>query len=533
MHSQPYSLSYNRAEQIALSSGLSLEDIQLQTAKFWKTWTNPALCHDGAATTLFSIQYNLVIGTLVSFVSRQPYLKAVLDDLLQFKIIGQFCLTEIGHGLDAFHLETEATLNIDGTFTLNTPHANASKFMPPTAPVLGKPCVSIVFARLVAQGKDQGIKMFLVPINDGYTMAKGVTCRLLPPRGATSPVNHSITSFHEVDLPQHALLNDFDFLESTHLDFLLSIWRVAVGTLSLALISIPALKMGSYICYSYSCRRTVQSHSGSSIPIISFPTQQLPIYAAAAQAYVLEAFSEYATNTFSDEDLDFRVRHGIATCFKTVAVHACLQAQLSLSERCGAQGLFNYNQMTLFHSEMQGISIAEGDILVLCIRLASELVSNRYSLPSTSNQNSLLFMYEHGLLSEHQTLCMKAGGHRSPTFSRIILPQSRTIVSAIGYRMAYDAALGAGVPKELVDLFEYLVIKENSGWFIENGFVTRAALVDMEEARIMAAQPNIGGWIDAMNVSDFVSAPIASDKKWVDFVAGLKCWTGSAMKAHL
>lgn len=40
---------------------------------------------------------------------------------------GQFCLTEVGHGLDVIHLETTATLLENGDFELHTPYERAAK----------------------------------------------------------------------------------------------------------------------------------------------------------------------------------------------------------------------------------------------------------------------------------------------------------------------------------------------------------------------------------------------------------------------
>jgi hypothetical protein len=40
---------------------------------------------------------------------------------------GQYCLTEVGHGLDIIHLETTATLLRDGFFDLHTPAPSAAK----------------------------------------------------------------------------------------------------------------------------------------------------------------------------------------------------------------------------------------------------------------------------------------------------------------------------------------------------------------------------------------------------------------------
>jgi acyl-CoA oxidase len=104
---------------------------------------------------------------------------------------GQFCLTELGHGLDVFNMKTTATLLDTGEFDLHTPDESAAKcvlrrdghmhgltnivrYMPPTTPV-DKPCVAIVFARVMVDGADHGIKPFMVHLHDGKHTMPGVT----------------------------------------------------------------------------------------------------------------------------------------------------------------------------------------------------------------------------------------------------------------------------------------------------------------------------------------------------------------------
>ncbi|KAG2159261.1 uncharacterized protein EDB93DRAFT_276292 [Suillus bovinus] len=53
----------------------------------------------------------------------------------------------------------------------------------------------------------------------------------------------------------------------------------------------------------------------------------------------------------------------IAACCKAVMVQHAQTANYVLSERLGAQGLFEYDRLSDCYSEMRGISIAEGDIL--------------------------------------------------------------------------------------------------------------------------------------------------------------------------
>jgi acyl-CoA oxidase len=181
------------------------------------------------------------------------------------------------------------------------------------------------------------------------------------------------------------LLGEVEKSASPHEDFLRSIWRVAVGTLALSALAIPALQISSTIAYRYSCRRKITGSDGNSIPIISIRTQQAVVFAAIAQAYVLKAFYKHAVALFLSASTSAKVKHGIATVFKAVALRQAIDSQSALSERCGAQGLFDYNQiisqtvnlpppashallLTMTQSEIRAIAIAEGDVLVLSIR---------------------------------------------------------------------------------------------------------------------------------------------------------------------
>jgi acyl-CoA oxidase len=105
---------------------------------------DPIIWLDGAAGTLLTIQYNLCLGTILDFGSGRKDLKLLINDLLAFRTkcvvykevakqdahsdcSGQYCLTEIGHGLDAVNLETTATALPSGGFELHTPSPSAAK----------------------------------------------------------------------------------------------------------------------------------------------------------------------------------------------------------------------------------------------------------------------------------------------------------------------------------------------------------------------------------------------------------------------
>jgi acyl-CoA oxidase len=102
------------------------DDLIDVTPRLWQLHHDPIWTIDGSALTIATIHVNLVMGTLAKYKSH-----AVASELLRkmanFEVNGQFCLTELGHGLDAFALETRVDLTENGTLVLNTPSPQAAK----------------------------------------------------------------------------------------------------------------------------------------------------------------------------------------------------------------------------------------------------------------------------------------------------------------------------------------------------------------------------------------------------------------------
>ncbi|KAG1900135.1 acyl-CoA dehydrogenase NM domain-like protein [Suillus fuscotomentosus] len=512
-------LSYERAKAIGLALGITLNDTLNLTQKFWDIHTDPIIVRDGAATTLVTIQYNLVAGTLAKYAATtRPDLVSLVEDILRWDVIGQFCLTELGRGLDIFRMKTSATLLPTGEFDLHTPSPSDAKFMPPTIPVKGLPCVGVVFAQLYVDGECRGPRPFIVNLNDGYDMCNGVTSMqmLLPPRGGSSPVNHALTSFHHVRLPPSALLGDLTKSDTIHRDFMSSIWRVMVGSLALSSLAIPYLQVGSFVAARYFQRRHVTSLQGNPMPIISYRTQQLPLLHAIAQAFVLRALHKWAVEQFMDQSIDVRVRHGIAACCKAVMLQHAQVANYALSERLGAQGLFEYNQLSNFYSEVRGISIAEGDTLALSMRLVADTLSQTYELPFSTHPDGSLAMHEISLFDE-ATETVSSSSDFTQAFMQYVQPRCQQMVESMGHRMAYDAAVDQGISQYLVNLYNINAIKTDAAWYVEHGAFTRKAIMHMEDAALSAALPRLEELLTAMEVEPYVSSPIISDKRWEEF----------------
>lgn len=131
---------------------------------------------DPALTTVAGIHYNLFLGSLLD---HDRTGRRDLSDHLSMRRIGTFLCTEVAHGNNASAMETTATYDRarDG-FVLHTPNAGAQKFMPNTSPAGGAKS-GLVAARLLADGADHGVRLFLVRLTDDVKELPGVRVRRL------------------------------------------------------------------------------------------------------------------------------------------------------------------------------------------------------------------------------------------------------------------------------------------------------------------------------------------------------------------
>ncbi|KAL4895629.1 hypothetical protein BDV59DRAFT_211270 [Aspergillus ambiguus] len=521
--------SYHRARTIGRHYGMTMDDILHLTPKFWRSHTNNIIVRDTTAHILVTIQFNLVAGTVAPFAVNRPDLRALMDEILNFDISCPFMLNEIAHGCDARNAETTATCQPDGSFLLNTPTPGAIKFMPPSMPVAGIRRVAIVFAQLLVQGEHRGLRPFIVPINDGKQMCKGVKSWLLPEITGGRMLDHGLTAFENVHLPPGAMLGDLEKPANLRNQYLSSIDRLSIGAMCLSLWMIPFLRCAAFIVGKYSQRRTVQQGiNGERAPIISFRTQQLPILHAVAQVAVMEAFTDWVTWKYNDPSLHPAARHGLGVVGKALFLQNTQGSLSNLIERSGAQGMYPHNQMGAMESLTRATSIAEGEVLVLSIRLATELLLGRYTLPKIRNPDSLLAKHEAGFGAELAHLLKTYTSHRGDDYNRYVLPQCRPMVLAIGQRMAYEAAVDAGVDRDLLALYEAGAVKYDSAWYVEKLGIARAAQFEMECKASDAVLGRLDEHLDSFDIEPFCTAPMLSSDRFDGLIGAIPMFTGSA-----
>jgi len=87
---------------------------------------DPICSLDIAMFTILAAHVGLAIGTLSRHLKHRPDFQPLMNDLLRMDTVGVYLLTERGHGLDAFNIETTATRTATG-YVLHTPREEATK----------------------------------------------------------------------------------------------------------------------------------------------------------------------------------------------------------------------------------------------------------------------------------------------------------------------------------------------------------------------------------------------------------------------
>ena len=131
-------------------------------------------------------------------------------------------------------------------------------------------------------------------------------------------------------------------------------------------------------------------------------------------------------------------------------------------------------------------------------------------------------------------LLQSSTDHRGKTFDQYILPMCKSMIRAVGHRMAYDAAVDAHLDPCLLDVYVASVVKLDPGWYVQYGNYNLEAQRAFESEAIEAAHPFLDKWLSRSRVKEYVQGvPIISPQNWDAFVADLPMYETISAKARL
>lgn len=119
-------------------------------------------------------------------------------------------MTELGHGSNVAQLQTKATYDSKSdTFCINTPDLTATKWW--IGGAAHSATHATVYARLIVEGKDYGVKTFVVPLRDPATfqLLPGVSIGDIGAKMGRDGIDNGWIQFRNVRIPREFMLSRF------------------------------------------------------------------------------------------------------------------------------------------------------------------------------------------------------------------------------------------------------------------------------------------------------------------------------------
>ncbi|MGW2277803.1 acyl-CoA dehydrogenase family protein [Streptomyces sp. NPDC001770] len=343
-----------------------------------------------AAPDLFPIlsgHFTLTIGAVRRLGDGGPDQLAALAELEDARRVGVFLLTELGFGSNVLEMRTEARWNASRrAFTLHTPEPAAVKFMPNVADE-GIPRTTVVAARLIADGKDEGVFPFLLALrnSDGST-APGVSVWRMPDKGFC-PMDNAMIRFDGAVVPESGWLNggiatfDADGHLSSEVSelrerFHRTIEQLQTGRVALSAGTVAAARAGMWLTVRYAAER----RTAGGTPMLARDNVSVPLTVATARLYAATALADTARAALvkaAEDGHRLRGASVLALLAKPLLSGTALSTLQECRERMGAQGMFRANMITDYIGITQAVITAEGDNQVLRVAVGRALAGAR------------------------------------------------------------------------------------------------------------------------------------------------------------
>ncbi|BDD56202.1 fatty-acyl coenzyme A oxidase [Monascus purpureus] len=205
--SQTHSLGRVERLQRALAKGKRLQQLAVQNK--WSQEEFYAAADLIGEPTPYGLHSTMFLVTLREQGTPEQH-KLFLEPATNYKIIGCYAQTELGHGSNVRGLETTATWNPDDkTFTINSPSLTASKWWIGS---LGKVANhAVVMAQLYVGGKNYGPHPFVVQIRDMETHEplENVYVGDIGPKFGYNTMDNGFLLFNNVKVPHISMLGRF------------------------------------------------------------------------------------------------------------------------------------------------------------------------------------------------------------------------------------------------------------------------------------------------------------------------------------
>ncbi|CCH40726.1 Acyl-coenzyme A oxidase 3 [Wickerhamomyces ciferrii] len=356
---------------------------------------------DPDVATRIGVHYGLFIGTLRALGSSKQFefwIKKGAFSLSNF--YGCFAMTELAHGSNVAALQTTATYDPqDETFIIHTPSLSATKWW--IGGAAHSATHAVVYARLISQGKDYGVKNFIVQLrNSQHELLPGVSVGDIGKKMGRDGIDNGWIQFTNVKIPKFNMLDKYAKVDNDGKVTLpqfqqLGYTALVVGRVSMVVDSYNTGKKFLTIALRYaSTRRQFGKDSeGKEKKIIDYTHHRRRLFPLLASVYAMNS-AALVISKFQDEanklvESGENLKHVIPNLKDLFGLSAGLKAFCTWEtahiidetrQSCGGHGYSDYNAFARGYNDWVVQCTWEGDNNVLSMSCGRALIQNYLSV---------------------------------------------------------------------------------------------------------------------------------------------------------
>ncbi|XP_056380447.1 peroxisomal acyl-coenzyme A oxidase 2 isoform X3 [Hyla sarda] len=308
-----------------------------------------------------------------------------------YKILGTYAQTELGHGTYLRGLETTATFDPNTQeFIIDTPKITATKWWPGD---LGKTCThAVVQAQLYSNGMKYGMHPFIVPIRslEDHSSLPGITVGDIGPKMSFEHIDNGFVMMRNIRIPKENMLSrysqvlpDGSYVKSgsEKINYF-SMIGVRVDMLTREVLE-PLMKACTISVRYSTVRRQSELKPGDREPkILDYQTQQQKLLPLVATCYSISFMAKYLEKFYKDSYSEIRKEnfnslpelHALASGIKAFATEICSNGVEVCRKACGGHGYSLYSGLPSLYTKVTASCTYEGENTVLHLQLARFLI---------------------------------------------------------------------------------------------------------------------------------------------------------------
>ncbi|KAK3103565.1 hypothetical protein FSP39_020203 [Pinctada imbricata] len=316
----------------------------------------------------------------------------------QYKILGAYAQTEMGHGTYLRGLETTATYDTQTQeFVLDTPTISSIKFWPGS---LGKSTNhAIVLATLIIKGKKYGMHPFMVQIRSmkDHTTMPGVKVGDIGARMGRLTSDNGYLMLDKIRIPRENMLMknaevSADGTFTAKAPDQANYATMVMVRVNLCKVSCLHMSKGATIGIRYSSvRRQSKLDPKEREPkILEYQTQQYKVFPGLALAYAILFSSRSLTLRYSEAHREIQggnlqklpELHCESSGMKAFCTDNMLRELEIIRQSCGGHGYLNASGIAMLVTTSAPLVTVEGESTILYLQVARYLLK-RYALASS------------------------------------------------------------------------------------------------------------------------------------------------------